>query len=566
VSLRRYTWRSMQQRPGRTILTMLSIVIGVTAAVAVGLGTASTRNAYKQMFAMVTGRATLEVDAAGGGGFPDDVFEKVATLPGIKAATPLIDRPGSLSLEGGERRVRLQLLGIDPERDSSVRDYEIISGHMVKDGDELALEEGFANYLGLKVGDEVKLLTTRLSKPFQVAGLFRPKAGAALAQSAMGFLPLKRAQYHFNPRGKSNLIDKIQIVTADDVDVDQIQAKVAAVLPDDVKVHRPAASTQLMRETLLSTEQGLKLTTGFSLLMAAFIIINTFFMNVTERRRHLSIMRAVGATRKQVRWSLLSEALLLGLIGTLIGMLLGVSLAYIGTNVVARAFSVQLPRLVEVITPWPFVTAFVFGMGTAFAGAFVPAILAGLVSPLEGMNRAVKERNRSFTLFFLIAGFLLTLISSLVIAGSIYGFLPIDRASDLAWLFLIGVVFLNAVIMVPQATAIAGLLKYLFPVESRLALKQVLRHQMRSVLTKGVLFIVGATGVGMANSILDCVNDVHEWYDQAIVGDYFIRAMMPDMATGTAADLPESAAVRTQCRAANRNCGRPQVCRSASRV
>src|SRR4029079_5593865 len=68
---------------------------------------------------------------------------------------------------------------------------------------------------------------------------------------------------------------------------------------------------------------------------------------------------------------------------------------------------------------------------------------------------------------------------------------------------------------------------------------QVLRNYMRSALTVGVLFIAGSAGVGMAGSIIDCVNDVHRWFDQAITGDYFIRAMMPDMATGTSADLPE---------------------------
>jgi putative ABC transport system permease protein len=61
---------------------------------------------------------------------------------------------------------------------------------------------------------------------------------------------------------------------------------------------------------------------------------------------------------------------------------------------------------------------------------------------------------------------------------------------------------------------------------------------MRSALTVGVLFIAASAGVGMAGSIIDCIHDVHEWFDQAITGDYFVRAMMPDMATGTAADLP----------------------------
>src|SRR6266566_5084172 len=114
----------MQQRPGRTILTMLSIVIGVAAAVAVGLGTATTRNAYKQMFAMVTGRTTLEIDASGGGGFDADLFEKVVAVPGVVAAAPLLQRPTKLSINEGERQIKLEVLGIDPEHDNQVRDYE----------------------------------------------------------------------------------------------------------------------------------------------------------------------------------------------------------------------------------------------------------------------------------------------------------------------------------------------------------------------------------------------------------------------------------------------------------
>src|SRR5690349_2454252 len=109
MSLRRYTWRAMQQRPGRAVLTMLSIVIGVTAAVAVGLGTATTRNAYKQMFAMVTGRATLEIDGKGGAAFQDSILEAVEKTPGVEAATPLLDRPAAITV-GEDRRIRVQIL------------------------------------------------------------------------------------------------------------------------------------------------------------------------------------------------------------------------------------------------------------------------------------------------------------------------------------------------------------------------------------------------------------------------------------------------------------------------
>jgi putative ABC transport system permease protein len=540
MSLRHYTWRAMQQRPGRTILTMLSIVIGVTAAVAVGLGTATTRNAYKQMFAIVTGRTTLEIDAQGGGGFDKTILGKVQALSGIAVAAPLIDRPGSMSIEGGERRVRLEVLGVDPEVDQKVRDYAISAGRQVQSGkDEIALDEQFAKFLGLKVGDEVRLLTQHLSTRFEIVGLVQPKTGALMTQTAMALIPLDRAQYHLNPRGRTNLIDRIQIVTAPNVDPDKFEPQVAAILPEGLAVHRPAASTQLMRETLLSTEQGLTLTTLFSLLMAAFIILNTFLMNVSERRRQLSIMRAIGATKLQVGGMLLREAALLGVVGTALGIGLGVLLAFVGTNLVGRAFDVQLPPLRDVMTPQPFITGIVFGLIMALVGAVVPALLAAQVSPLEGMNRVANIKKWDFTRLFLVAGLILTVGSLVEIYGSIEGRLPIDAATYSAVALLVGLVLLDTTILSPQASLVARLLKLLSPVEAGMALRQVLRNHMRSALTVAVLFIAGSTGVGMASSILDCVQDVHNWFNQAIVGDYFLRAMMPDMATGTSADLPE---------------------------
>jgi len=530
----------MQQRPGRTVLTMLSIVIGVTAAVAVGLGTATTRNAYKQMFAMVTGRASLEVEGKGGKSFADDILPSVAAVPGVQTVTPLVSRPTSMTF-GEDRRLRVQLLGIDPERDQQVRDYDFVAGRQVQDGDELVLEKEFADHLGLKVGDEVRILTTNArSKPFQIVGLFSPRTAASFTQLSMAFMSIERAQRYFNGRYvPKNAIDKIQIVTAANVKPEDVEARVAALLPEEVHVHRPAASTQLMREMLLASEQGLTLTTYFSLLMAGIIIINTFFMNVTERRRHLSIMRAIGATRTQITMSILSESLLLGIVGTLIGMALGVLTAFVVTYVLATSFQVQLPRLVEVMTPQPFLIGAAFGLGMALVGGAIPAIFAGLVSPLEGMNRASGAKSRSFMSAFFVVGFLLTLASAGVIFGCIVGVLPIDWATFAALTLLIGLVALDSVFLAPQARLVSWLMRPLVRVEGALALKQVLRHHTRSALTVAVLFIVGSTGVGMANSILDNVQDVYDWFDQAIVGDYFVRAMMPDLATGTAADLPE---------------------------
>ncbi|MDX1944357.1 MAG: FtsX-like permease family protein [Pirellulaceae bacterium] len=539
MSLRKYTIRSMQQRPGRTVLTLLSIVIGVGAVVSIGLGTATTRNAYKQLFEMVTGKANLEIDASGGVGFSLKLFPEVAKVPGVLAAAPVVERQTSMSL-GEDRRVRLQLLGIDPALDAQVRDVEISAGRMVEKGqNEVVLDESFATFLELKVGDDVRLLTNRITKTFKIVGVLRPKSGVGVAKTALAFMPIDRAQLYFNRRGREDIIDKIQVVAAPSDAVDEVRLRIAAILPENVQVHKPESGTQLMRETLLSTEQGLRFATVFTIVMAAFIILNTFLMNVSERRRHLSIMRAVGGTRWQIGWSLFGEALLLGFVGTLIGIVAGVIVAFLATYIVANSFQVELPALRETMTARPFVMGALFGLLMSIVGGILPSVMAARISPLEGMNRVVPARSRGFAALFFGGGLLLVIVSAGGIGAAILGHLPIEAATYFGVGFLVGVVLLDIVLLDPQATLVAWLLKPFRRVEANLALKQVLRNRMRSALTVAVVFMAGSVGLGIANSILDCVQDVYDWTEVALRADFYLRAMMPDMATGTAPDLPD---------------------------
>src|SRR5439155_2158648 len=258
-----------------------------------------------------------------------------------------------------------------------------------------------------------------------------------------------------------------------------------------------------------------------------------------ERRRQLSILRAIGAKKGQITGMLLGESILLGVVGTVVGLGVGVVVAFFATTLVGRAFDVQLPSLVDVMTPTPFILGTTFGLLMALVGAVVPALLAGQVSPLEGMNRVANIKKWDFTRYYLIFGPLLTIGSLIVMYLSITERISIDAATYAAVALLVGLVLIDIVIFDPQAAFVASLLKRLSPVEAGMALRQVVRNHMRSALTVAVLFIAGSTGVGMASSIIDCVNDVQLWFNKAITADYVIRAMMPDMATGTAADLPD---------------------------
>lgn len=536
MSLRRFSQRAMFSRPGRTLLTIASIVIGVAAVVAVTVVTATTRESYKIMFAAVRGRTSLEIVAQNTGPIPEDLVGKVAALEGVEGAVPLVQRPSSLTK--GEQRVRLQVLGIDPDKDKLVRDMEVIDGRLLNptDGDKILLEAEFAAYLGFKVGDVITVYTKSL-RPMEVVGLIKIKDASALTQTGLVFMPVKQAAYRFLKKGE---ITSVQIVAKSEAEVADLQSRIKPLLPEGVEVREPKGSAQVLEETLLSTEKGLTLTTAFTLLLSGFIILNTFLMNVGERRRQLAIMRAVGATRGQIAFMLVGESLVLATIGTAIGILLGLGISAGLISALSKLLDISLPSPVQFMLNYePYMWAVIFGFAISVIGALFPAFRAWKVSPLEGLSHVSKQDMTRVPPIHILIGFIVSLIGSGLIAAGIMGYVTIDVPQYGAVLLMVGLVLMYPLVLAPLSYLSALLVKWRYRVETNLALKQILRHRGRTSLTVGVLFIAGATGVAMAHSILDNVQNLKDWYRRALIGDYYIRAMLPDMATGLSADLPE---------------------------
>ncbi|MFO0870087.1 MAG: FtsX-like permease family protein [Pirellulales bacterium] len=517
---------------------MLSIVIGVAATVAVALVTSTTRSAYDQMFATVRGRATLEISSSAAVLLTPELREQIEALPGVEAAVPLVQRFSSLSVQG--RRVRLQVLGIDPSRDGSVRERTLVEGTELGNGDDLLIEEHFARQLGIKVGDRVTLLGRAAARPrpFQIAGLIRLQGSAALRQSGLVMTSLPRAQSLFLGRNVRRF-DSIQIVPRPNTDLTALKQAIRPLLPDGVEVHPPATDSNILQETLLGTQEGLTLASGFSLLLAGFLILNTFLMNVGERRRQFAILRAIGATRRQITGLLLRESLLYGVIGTVLGFGAGVGLAWALNASLADVLDVALPPISPLLRTWqPYLLAVIFGFLISLVGALAPALRAGKVSPLEGLNRVPPEDLQRPSVSRIIAGGLLIVASGAVIYAGIAGWIEVDLPTYASVTLLIGIVLWIPLILAPLSRAVTAVLQPLAGAEAALAQKQLLRHRGRTSLTIGVLFVAGSTGIGIAHAVIDNVNDVQDWYRRTIIGDYYIRALMPDFSTGLNADLP----------------------------
>ncbi len=528
----RLGWREARKRPGRAILTLLSVVIGVAAVVAVTIATGTTRQAFDQIYRTIAGRAGLEVAAPVGTSFDENVIKQIDGMPGVEAAAPIIQRRSIIYVN--DRRVQVVALGIDPKRDKAVHDFTLKEGQFFIDGGGVLLDEAFARNMNAKVGQDVELLTRRGNVKATIVGIYSTGGTATTGQGAALLMSLPAAQYYFKTPRK---VDSVQIVLNTTADEKKVQETILKNLPEGLSVRAPAARSTMAAETALSTEQGMSMARAFSLLVAIFIITNTFLINITQRRRQLGIMRAIGATRGQISKLIYSEALFTGILGTILGSLLGIVAARYLTNAMGLLYSTDLPA--APLTPLPFILATIFGIGVSLLGAALPARKASHLEPAEAMRTVLSDDIEGVSRTFVIVGMFLIFCACCALAASILGWLPMAHSIWSSVILLTGIVLVMPAALTPLSAIVATLMRPILRVEGNLARRQLLRNRSRTTLTIGVVFIAVSTGIGLASSVIDNVSDVKNWYRKTIVADFFVRAMAPDMATGLGADLPD---------------------------
>ncbi|MEO8270393.1 MAG: FtsX-like permease family protein, partial [Aureliella sp.] len=318
MSLSKFSLREVRSRPSRVALTILSIAIGVGAVVAVLLATTTSRQAQRDMLAATSGKSDLELVSDAASGFSYDLLHIVRENAGVEVAAPSINRVAVLF--AGERKARAQVFGIDPRIDQQVRDYDVVTGRLPQKFNEILLDDSFAQSLEVVVDQSVKILARGGLQEYLVVGLVRP-TGAAITLGSAAYMVLPAAQSAFKTAGK---IDQIQVVVKPDAEVASVQHQLSESLPNGVTLRKPRTTSDMAQETMFATENGLRMAIAFAVLIAVFIIYNTFEMSVGERRRQIGILRAIGATRSQVQWMILREALWLSVVGAIAGCFLGV--------------------------------------------------------------------------------------------------------------------------------------------------------------------------------------------------------------------------------------------------
>lgn len=503
----------------------------VAAGIAISLGTAFV--AATLLASGIINRTTVDSLTAGyaqadlitTGYLAPGTAETLAAVPGVADVAPVYEV--YVRVVGPEGATALIANAVAPVPE--LEPVGVVSGAMPTGPGEIALTAPDAERLGVALGEPVTVAVDRwgetpegeeaaLEAPLTVVGLLDSDSLALFGQGTVRVDPRDLATWSVHQTGEDEASYWTVLATVDPgADVAQVRQTAIEALPAEVTVNtKEAAAEARLAEITGETQVLTGVVMGFaaiSLLVAALVIANTFQVIVAQRTRTLALLRCVGATKAQLRRSVLFEAAVLGLAASALGVVLGIALVQgllLGlTNVET---GVPLPTTVSV-SVGAVVVPILVGLAVTTLAAMTPARAATRVSPLAALQPVgaarLTERAGRFRAW---AAGVLTVGGALGLVGGVL----LAREVDLLIGLLLGVlggaasfvgVLVGAVFWVPRAVAVAGALLSRLTggpgrassVPARLAAANSVRNPRRTAATSAALFI-GVTLVAMMST------------------------------------------------------------------
>jgi putative ABC transport system permease protein len=516
----------MQRRPGRTLLTLLGIALGLATVVASRLAMQTVTRAYHQLFESVTDDS-LEITASGLAGFDPATLPDLTEVAGVKQAVPRIR--GAVAVLGPSGGVTTALLGLDVPEVENLKE-----GRQLSQDDEALLDAGLADMLGVSPGGSLRLWTAAGLVRLALVGRLEPR-GATAGTGGLLVVPLATARRLLGLAPAQ--INCLRLELEDGADLRNVKARLVRQLPPTLLLRAPGVQGELAHATVRAADQGLTSLGVLALLTAGFVIYNTFLLDLGERRRQIALLRTLGATRLQVLRLLLVEALLLGLAGTALGCAAGAALAVGLVGVLARFLGVGLPGLH--LTPAPFLLAAVVGPLTPLLAVMLPAWQASRRSLLGELLAPSGDSAEAGPGLLAYAGWVLLGVGLVLAVGLCRGWIA-DGAAR-AWMpvtlgLLLGGAVLGFPLLLGRLLRLIGARRW--GLTGTLAIQQLARQRARTGLTASVLFLSLTVTVGFGHSLRGILRDLRAWYRQTIVAEFLVRGSMPDTGFALASALP----------------------------
>jgi putative ABC transport system permease protein len=545
ILLKLISWPYVRKHALRWLLTMAGIVLGV--AVFVGMHTAnqSVLYAFRQTVDRIAGATQLQI-SAGETGFDENVLDRVQGIREVRVAVPVIEAVVNTGLPG---QGNVLILGVDMTGDRSLRQYDLESGDaaviddplvFLAQPDSLIVTDTFARENKLGIGSLVPMSTMEGRKRFTVRGVMKSSGFSSAFGGNLAIMDIYAAQKVF---GRGRRFDRIDVVAQEGTPVEAVKTKLEMLLGSGFQVESPSARGQQFESISRIYAVTANITSAFALFIGMFIIYNTFQIAVTQRRAEIGILRALGATRRQVRTIFLGESVVAGLLGSSLGLLLGIAIArgmtgYIGT-LLGEVFGIA-QKAEEISTnPALMLLAVVLGIITSVVAAFIPARNAARVDPVQALQKGrYQQLSAGENRVRRIAALVVTILALVC--------LLLSRNRLLAYagdaLAVLAVLLLTPTLAQLVARALRPLLSWLRPVEGTLAADSLLQAPRRTSGAVAALMLSLALVVALGGLTRASYDSIFKWLSVALNPDLFISPT--ESLTAHSFRFPESMAAQ----------------------
>ncbi|WP_426246101.1 ABC transporter permease [Nocardioides sp. LHG3406-4] len=406
----------------------------------------------------------------------------------------------------------------------------IVEGVEPRGPDEVVLDASTAERAGYGRGDRVHLVTAgdqAVLNPVLV-GIADFEQGGSLNGATYAAFDTRTAQQVF--LGGEDAYTDLWVTAEDGVSQEELRDAVAPRLPDgleavtgDVAADENASD---LVEAISFLTTFLLIFAGIALVVGAFLIVNTFSILVAQRSRELALLRALGASRRQVTGSVLLESFVLGVLGSTVGLGLGVVLAVVIRLVVGR-FGLDLSEQPLVFEARTVLAAYAIGIVVTMAAAWLPARRSARIAPVQALRDDISMPETSLRRRFL-GGLALIAAGCAALAAGL--FTSVSRGG---WFVgggvlavLLGVASASPVLSRPFLAVARSVLARLFGTVGHLAGQNSLRNPRRTTATASALMIGLALAATMAIVGDSAKASVDQTIEENFTGDYVVSNLM----------------------------------------
>ncbi len=521
----------------RFLLTALAVVLGVSFIAGTLVLTATIQQTFDDLFANINRGTDAAVRSANviKGDFGNDQRANVpASLVDVVKQTPTVEdavgniQPYAQAVDNNDKAIGGNgppTFGVGWDPNPKLNQFHIVAGHEPQQADEVVVDKGTADKGHFQVGQKVTILTTKAPKQYVLTGIAKFGTVDSLAGASIVLFTPAEVQ---RVAGVHDKFSQISVVARPGVSQNQVKQDIQTTLAQDNQTgYQVITGKALTKENQDAVHKAL----GFistallvfafvALIVGMFIIYNTFSIVVAQRMREMALLRAIGASKRQVLASVIGESVVVGILASAVGVVAGIGLS-IGLKAVMNAVGFQIPGSGVVLHPSAVVIGLLVGTIVTIISAVVPARQAARVPPIAAMRAVALERPINRFRRLGIGGLILTLGILALFAG-LFGNSGISLVGIGALLMLIGVFVVSPLFARQLARTIGVPLTKLRGIVGSMSRENAARNPRRTATT-GAAVMIAVSLVGFITIFAASANaSIGSAIDQQLKTDYIV--------------------------------------------